>query len=401
MKLRCITCGTAVTADPASSPFCKKCGDLTEWISDRKPSVSALLPPPQEFTLWRYASLLPEIDEGGIITLSEGGTPLQFSDRISEFIGIEELLIKNEGRNPTGSFKDRGMSVALTHAKSAGFKSAVCASTGNTAASMAAYSAKAGMTPFVIVPRGMVARAKLGQAAAYGANILEVEGNFDRALDIVREISSRGETAIMNSINPLRVEGQKTAAFEVCDQLSSAPDWLIIPVGNGGNITSYWKGFREFKLIGAASSLPKMVAVQAEGASPIVSSFREGTDLPAKMENPETVASAIRIGRPANWRRALAAVRESKGLAVTVSDSEIVAARKLLADREGILAELASASTIAAAIRLRREGRIRGDETVVCVTTGNGLKDLDQSPEPETTTVRTAVDAMKLIRGSE
>ncbi len=399
MNFRCISCGSVSSGDPSSSPFCPKCGDLSEWESNRKPSVGGLLPPPQEFTLWRYASLLPEIDEGGIVSLSEGGTPLQYSDGLARSVGIGELFIKNEGRNPTGSFKDRGMSVAMTLAKAAGFSSSICASTGNTAASMAAYSAKASMKPFVIVPRGKVARAKLKQTAIYGATILEVDGNFDMALDMVRDLSGKGGPAIMNSINPFRIEGQKTGAFEVCDQLSSAPDWLIIPVGNGGNMTAYWKGFKEFRSIGAVSSLPRLVAVQAEGASPIVRSMREGSEGLIPFEMPETVATAIRIGKPANWKRAMRAVKESNGLAVTVTDDEIIRARRLIASEEGSLVELASASTVAAAIQLKEKGAIRKDETVVCVTTGNGLKDINEASEPATTIISSAGELRSLLIG--
>lgn len=384
-------------SDPSSTLLCPHCGDMLEWINERSTSAGALLPPPQEFTLWRYSSLLPDIGNGGIVSLSEGGTPLQYSDRLSELLGIEELFIKNEGRNPTGSFKDRGMSVALTAARSAGRESVVCASTGNTASSMAAYCAKAGMKAFVVVPKGKVAGAKLKQTALYGGTILEVDGNFDMALEMVRDLSWKGGPAIMNSINPMRIEGQKTGAFEVCDQLSSSPDWLIIPVGNGGNITAYWKGFREFRALGAVSSLPRLVAVQAEGASPVVSSINSGQEEVTFEDAPETIATAIRIGKPANWRRAMAAVRESNGAAVKVTDMEIMAARKAVASREGTLVELASASTIAAAIRLREQGAIRRDETVVCVTTGNGLKDVDQSEEPGSISIRNSGDLESIL----
>ncbi len=401
MNFRCINCGAINSGDPSSSPFCKSCGDLTEWVMEKAPTVSGLLPPPQEFTLWRYASLLPGIDEGGIVSLSEGGTPLQYSDGLAGAVGIDELFIKNEGRNPTGSFKDRGMSVAMTLARSAGYTSSICASTGNTAASMAAYSAKAGMSAFVIVPKGKVTRAKLKQSAIYGARVLEVEGNFDAALDIVRDMSGSGGPAIMNSINPYRIEGQKTGAFEVCDQLSSAPDWLIIPVGNGGNLTAYWKGFNEFRSIGAVSSLPRLVAVQAEGASPLASSFNEGSSTLIPVDKPETIATAIRIGRPANWKRAMKAIRDSNGLAVTVSDREIVNARELVAGKEGCLVELASASTVAAAIKLKKQGAIRKDETVVCVTTGNGLKDIDEAEAPDTVIIRSAGELQMILTGKK
>jgi len=384
MSFICISCGREQEHSALMHPECKYCGDLLEWKSDPDIRVVNLLPPPQEFTLWRYSLLLPVSAEGKRVTLSEGGTPLHFADRLSSKLDMDELFLKNEGKNPTGSFKDRGMSVAVSIARSMGFERAICASTGNTASSMAAYCAKADMEACVIVPEGHVAPAKLKQSQAYGATVVEVRGNFDQALQMVREISAERGYALMNSINPFRIEGQKTAAFEICDQLSSAPDWLVIPVGNGGNITSYWKGFREFRALGVINTLPRLVAVQASGASPIANAFNAGSDAPVFVERPETAASAIRIGRPANWKRALRALVESEGRAVAVNDSDIANARLQLAEEEGLLAEMASASTIAAASKLRREGTIKSDDTVVCVITGNGLKDLDDEIRGET-----------------
>ena len=397
MKFRCIGCSADFDTDAMPELRCPSCGDLIDWVAESRISAGSLLPPPQDFTMWRYAAMLPQIEDRDIVSLSEGGTQLHYADGMAEATGVEELFIKNEGKNPTGSFKDRGMSVALTAAKAHGVKVAICASTGNTASSMAAYCAKADIGSIVLVPRGKVAKAKLKQCAAYGATIAEINGNFDRALALVRQSSGIEGVAIMNSINPFRIEGQKTGAFEVCDQLSSAPDWLVIPVGNGGNITSYWKGFNEFRRMGVISSLPRMIGVQAEGASPIVHAFAEQKETVEFVKEPETDATAIRIGRPANWKRALAAIRESGGAAVSVTDNEIRSARKLLSEQEGMLIELASASTIAAVRKVASKGLIRKGETVVCVATGNGLKDVDADTEFTTSPVSTIEEISALI----
>ncbi len=396
-KFRCVGCSAGFESDLMPDLSCKSCGDLLEWVAEKGVSVGSLLPPPQDFTMWRYAAMLPQIEEGGIVSLSEGGTPLHYSEGIAGAIGVDELFIKNEGKNPTGSFKDRGMSVALTAAKAYGTKVAVCASTGNTASSMAAYCAKAKIPSVVLVPKGKVARVKLRQCAAYGATIAEVNGNFDRALELVKQASVISGVAIMNSINPFRIEGQKTGAFEVCDQLSSAPDWLVIPVGNGGNISSYWRGFNEFRRMGVISSLPRMIGVQASGASPIVHAFEKNSSTVEFVNTPETDATAIRIGKPANWKRALAAIRESGGTAVSVTDGEIRSARKLLSETEGILIELASASTVAAVRKVVANGTIKKGETVVCVATGNGLKDIDSDTEFTTSPVTTIEELSALI----
>ena len=396
-RFRCVGCSTGFETEAMPGLSCKACGDLLEWIPGHSVSTGSLLPPPQDFTMWRYAAMLPQIDEGGIVSLSEGGTPLHYADGLAEATGVEELFLKNEGKNPTGSFKDRGMSVALTAAKACGVKVAVCASTGNTASSMSAYCARANIRSIVLVPRGKVAKAKLRQCAAYGGTIAEVNGNFDMALDLVKQTAGIEGAAVMNSINPFRIEGQKTGAFEVCDQLSSAPDWLVIPVGNGGNITSYWKGFNEFRQMGVISSLPKMIGVQAEGAAPIVHAFAEERETVRFVEKPETEATAIRIGRPANWKRALAAIRDSGGAAVSVTDNEIKSARRLISEKEGMLVELASASTVAAVKKVASKGLIRKGETVVCVATGNGLKDLDADIEFTASPVSTVGDISGLI----
>lgn len=397
MNFRCLDCGSTFGRLRADLQ-CDACGGLLEWVMEREVTVSSLLPPPQDFNLWRYSALLPPTEDEKIISLSEGGTPLHYAENLARSIGIDELFIKNEGKNPTGSFKDRGMSVAVTMARASGARVIICASTGNTASSMAAYGAKAGLKTVVVIPRGKIAKTKLAQCAEYGARIVEVEGNFDVALDFVRRNSGTDGTVVMNSVNPFRIEGQKTAAFEICDQLSSAPDWLVIPVGNGGNISSYWKGFSEFMSIGAISSLPRIAAVQAAGASPIVDAFRGNSETVKFYDEPETVASAIRIGRPANWKRALSAVRESHGVAVAVTDREIIEARKSLADREGILAELASASTVAAVKRLASENIIGKGQTVVCVATGNGLKDVAEHTETiETDTISSSRELGRIL----
>jgi threonine synthase len=327
----------------------------------------------------RYRRWLPEIPARAIATLGEGGTPLIEARSISERIGAN-LHLKFEGMNPTASFKDRGMTVALSRAVAAGSRACVCASTGNTAASAAAYSARAGVRCFVVVPAGRIALGKAVQVLAHGAEIVQIEGNFDEALRLSRRAAEGiGDVALVNSVNPDRIEGQKTAAFEVCEALGRPPDALALPVGNAGNITAYWKGFREWREAGYSEDAPRMLGFQAEGASPLVA----GHDF----ESPETVASAIRIGSPASKEGALAAVRESGGLIESVTDEEILAAQGLLAREEGVFCEPASAAGIAGLLKLAEEGR--GPEgTVVSVLTGHGLKDPDvilrrvELPEP-------------------
>ncbi len=316
----------------------------------------------------RYRRWLPEVPEGAIASLGEGGTPLIEARSLSERVGFR-LHLKFEGMNPTASFKDRGMTVALSRALAAGSRACVCASTGNTAASAAAYSSRAGIKCFVVVPAGRIALGKAVQVLAHGAEIVQIEGNFDEALRLSRRAAEElGEITMVNSLNPDRIEGQKTAAFEVCEALGRPPDALALPVGNAGNITAYWKGFKEWREAGYSDKAPRMLGFQAEGASPLVA----GHDF----ENPETVASAIRIGSPASRDGALAAERESGGLIESVTDDEILAAQGLLAREEGIFCEPASAAGVAGLLKLVREGR--GPEgTVVSVLTGHGLKDPD------------------------
>ena len=330
----------------------------------------------------RYRDYLPVTDATPVISLNEGSTPLIYSPRLSEMVGRRtEVYIKYEGLNPTGSFKDRGMTVAISKAVEAGSQAVICASTGNTSAAAAAYAARAGISCIVLLPAGKIAMGKLVQAFMYGAKVVAIDGNFDDALRLVREIGETEPISIVNSINPHRIEGQKTAAFEIIDELGAAPDLHILPVGNAGNITAYWKGYREFHEKGRASSLPKMLGFQAAGAAPI---YHDKIIL-----NPETVASAIRIGNPASWQLAAAAIRESHGAIDIVSDLDILDAQRFLASREGIFVEPASAASIAGLLKCLGSARcavcplptIPEGARIVCTVTGHGLKDPDIARE--------------------
>jgi len=316
----------------------------------------------------RYREFLPVSEATRTVTLNEGGTPLIEAKRIvSEIEGDFRLFIKYEGLNPTASFKDRGMTLAVTKAVERGASIVVCASTGNTSASAAAYAAAAGMTCLVLIPEGKIAYGKMAQALIHGARTLEVRGNFDDALDIVRELGERDEVEVVNSINPFRILGQKTAAFEVCDALGDAPDMHFLPVGNAGNITAYWMGYKEYLEAGRSSGLPRMMGWQAEGAAPIVRG--------APVENPETIATAIRIGNPASWEHAVKAATESSGTIDMVSDEEILDAHRMLARTAGIFVEPASAAGIAGLLKCHAAGGVPDGSTVVATVTGHGLKD--------------------------
>jgi threonine synthase len=322
--------------------------------------------------VWRgviaeYRDRLPVTDRTPAVTLGEGGTPLVRSDPLSAETGLE-VFLKFEGTNPTGSFKDRGMTVAVSRALERGVKAVACASTGNTSASAAAYAAHAGLTCAVVVPRGGVALGKLAQTLAAGARVLEVDGSFDLALRVTRDLAESHPVALVNSVNPDRIEGQKTCAFEICDVLGRAPDLHLMPVGNAGNITSHWKGYREYRESAEIGSLPAMHGFQAEGADPIVRG--------EPVEDPQTVASAIRIGDPASWRGAVEAASESGGEILSVRDEEILGAYDLVA-REGLFAEPASAASVAGLLLLHRTGRLERGQVAVCVLTGHGLKDPD------------------------
>ncbi|WP_068774162.1 threonine synthase [Paenibacillus sp. FJAT-26967] len=316
--------------------------------------------------LHQYKSYLPITDQTPMLTLHEGNTPLIRAEKLSEELGLD-LYVKYEGLNPTGSFKDRGMVMAVAKAMEEGSNTIMCASTGNTSAAAAAYAARGGLNCIVLIPNNNIALGKLAQAIIYGAKVIAIEGNFDRALEIVREITAKQPITLVNSVNPYRIEGQKTAAFEVCDQLGHAPDYLAIPVGNAGNITAYWKGFKEYQAAGKSASLPKMIGFEAEGAMAIVKG--------EPILNPETVATAIRIGNPASWSGAVNAANESGGQINYVTDEEILSAYRKLASLEGIFAEPASAASLAGVIKLKKEGHFQKGQSVVCVLTGNGLKD--------------------------
>ncbi|MFC2066950.1 threonine synthase [Chloroflexota bacterium] len=319
--------------------------------------------------LARYKEFLPVTPNTPLFSLGEGDTPLVKCDKLAQKIGCGELHLKVEGCNPTGSFKDRGMVVAVAKALEAGSKALICASTGNTSASAAAYAAHCGLTAVIIVPKGKIALGKLAQAIVYGAKIVTIDGNFDQALKIVRDLTEKHSITLVNSLNPHRIEGQKTAAFEIIDVLGDAPDYLFIPVGNAGNITAYWKGFVEHYQTGKARAKPKMMGFQAEGAAPIVRGHA--------IEQPETVASAIRIGNPASWQMAVAARDESVGIIDMVSDEEILDAQKLMTTETGVFGEPASAASLAGLVKLSRQGMELSRKRVVCVVTGNGLKDTE------------------------
>lgn len=315
-----------------------------------------------------YKNFLPVEDNTPIVTLNEGHTPLIYCETLSKELDIN-LYVKYEGANTTGSFKDRGMCMAMTKAKEAGKKVVICASTGNTSASAAAYAARAGLKAIVVIPEGKIALGKLSQAVMYGAEIVSIEGNFDEALEIVQEIAKDGDIELVNSVNPYRLEGQKTGAFEVIEQLGGqAPDVLAIPVGNAGNISAYWKGFKEYHDRNE-TTLPTLYGFQAEGAAPIVRN--------EVVKQPETVATAIRIGNPASWSKATKALEESQGLIDSVTDDEILEAYQMMTSKEGIFSEPASNASIAGLIKLHRAGKLTKGQTVVAVLTGNGLKDPD------------------------
>ncbi|MFQ3678997.1 MAG: threonine synthase [Pseudanabaenaceae cyanobacterium] len=314
-----------------------------------------------------YERYLPITDKTPVVTLHEGNTPLIPVPSIAERIGRRvQVWVKYDGLNPTGSFKDRGMTVAISKAKEAGAEAVICASTGNTSAAAAAYARRGGLRAFVLIPDGKIAQGKLAQALIYGAEVIAIDGNFDCALELVRTAAERYPITVVNSVNPYRLEGQKTAAFEIVEALGDAPDWLCVPVGNAGNITAYWMGFNQYCRENRCSHLPRMMGFQAAGSAPIV----EGKII----EKPETIATAIRIGNPANWTRAIAVQNESGGGYHSVTDEEILTAYRLLA-AEGIFCEPASAASIAGILKLRET--IPAEARIVCVLTGNGLKDPD------------------------
>ncbi len=350
-------------------------------------------------TRWRglieeYRKFLPVSERTPVVTLLEGNTPLVPASRLAARIapGVR-LYLKFEGANPTGSFKDRGMTLAISKACEAGVKAVICASTGNTSASAAAYGTRAGLTVYVLIPAGKIALGKLSQAMMHQATVIQVEGNFDQALTIVKELAASSPVELVNSVNPYRIEGQKTAGFEVCDQLGEPPTIHALPVGNAGNITAYWRGYTEYHRAGQITRLPRMFGFQAAGAAPIV--------LGHVVEQPQTIATAIRIGNPASWKGALTAVEESFGLIDMVTDEEILEAFKLVAQEEGVFCEPASAASVAGIAKLWRERKIREGEVVVCTLTGHGLKDPDTAMKVsvQPTTVKASRDEVaRLLR---
>jgi len=345
-------------------------------------------------TIEKYKKFLPVTDKTPVVSLKEGNTPLIYAGTISGLLGEGiEAYLKYEGLNPTGSFKDRGMTLAISKAMEEGSGAVMCASTGNTSASAAAYSARSGLKCVVLIPEGAIALGKLSQAMIHGAKVIAIKGNFDDCLDLVREITAKEKITLVNSINPYRIEGQKTGSFEICDSLGDAPDFHAIPVGNAGNITAYWKGYKEYKSAGISKRLPKMLGFQAEGAAPIV--------LGHAVKEPKTIATAIKIGNPASWKQAETARDESGGLIDSVTDDEILSAYKLLASKEGVFVEPASAASVAGILKLAKKGYFKNRQTsatkiggsafgggkpanrqtikIVCVLTGHGLKDPDRA----------------------
>lgn len=340
----------------------------------------------------RYQEYLPCTKKtvNSIVSLNEGNTPLILSAALARHLNLcARIYYKFEGLNPTGSFKDRGMTMAVTKAVEEGQKAVICASTGNTSASAAAYAARAGLKCFVLIPEGKIAKGKLSQAFRHGAKVIMVRGNFDVALDLVKEIAEKYPIQLVNSLNPFRIEGQKTASFEICDVLGNAPDYHFIPVGNAGNITAYWKGYKQYKEIGKSTQLPVMCGFQAAGSAPIV--------LGKPVKDPETLATAIRIGNPASWKQAEAARDESGGRIEMVTDEEIVAAYRFLAENDGIFCEPASAASVAGLIKLAKEGYLKENTTVVCTLTGHGLKDPDLALSFDDEIISVEPDLKKII----
>jgi len=377
--LRCIGCGKKFPENDIIYA-CPKCGNLLDVIlplDEMDPKRLRKAFDGRPLSVWRYKELLPRMGARAPVSMNEGGTPLHRCSRLGEKIGAKNLYIKFDGMNPTGSFKDRGMTVGVTKAKDLKVKTVVCASTGNTSASLAAYSSLAGLKCVVIIPSGMIALGKLSQAMMHGATVFAVKGNFDDALDLVMKSSRDLGLYVLNSVNPFRPEGQKTAAFEICDQLGCAPDSLVIPVGNGGNNAAYWKGFSEFRNLGLSKSSPRIYGIQAEGAAPIARAFAKKADRIKPVKNPNTVATAIKIGNPANWLKTMNAIRSSKGTSIAVPDEEIIAAQRMVAQLEGLFVEPAAAASIAGLIRLLDTGEVDKREKIVCVATGHGLKDPD------------------------
>ena len=376
-KVICWDCGCDV--DDPTVNTCPRCGGLLtvkmdlEAVKEKRPEDLRSKP----LGVWRYSDFLP-VDPANAVSIQEGGTPLYSTKALGAEIGIPDLYVKYEGANPTGSFKDRGMTVGVSHAVELGMKVVGCASTGNTSASLAAYAAKAGLKCAVFLPSGKVAAGKLAQAMFFGAKVLSIDGNFDDALALARKMAEEKKLYLLNSINPYRPEGQKSVLFEIFDQLQfGMPDRIVVPVGNAANIWAVYKALTELKEVGWIDRMPMLTGIQAEGAMPVASAFgrKEKDFVPER--NPETIATAIRIGNPVSGRKALRAIYDTGGYSTSVTDEEILAAQKLLGRREGVGVEPASAASVAGARKLREMGIIDRDERVVCICTGNALKDPD------------------------
>jgi threonine synthase len=374
-KVECIRCGARFSKEDILYT-CRKCDGLLDIKYEYSEIDVERVVAAKGEGVWKYRVLLPFAEDTKPITINEGNTPLYRCDRLAKSIGIKDLWVKHEGLNPSGSFKDRGMTVGVTKAVKLGVKGVACASTGNTSASLAIFAAKAGIPCYVLLPKGKVALGKVAQSMMHGAKIFSLRGNFDDALRIVRVICEEEKLYLLNSMNPYRLEGQKTIAFEVTEKLEwEVPDRVILPVGNAGNISAIFKGFLELRTLGITSSIPKMTGIQAEGAKPVVNAFKEGKEEIIPEDHPETIASAIRIGNPVNAAKALFAIRDSGGVAESVTDEEITEAQLLLARLEGIGVEPASAASIAGLKKLVALGEIDRDEKIVCITTGHLLKD--------------------------
>jgi threonine synthase len=373
--LVCVNCGATYPADEILYN-CTKCSHLlaVKYPLDEL-SVSRAAWNQRPLSVWRYKELLPVTIPP--VTLHEGGTPLYHLKKLGAEMGLPHLYAKHEGMNPSGSFKDRGMTVGVSMAIQLGKKSVACASTGNTSASLAVYAAKAGIPAVVLLPAGKVAVGKVAQALMYGAKVISIRGNFDRALEMVHDLCLSHGLYLLNSINPYRLEGQKTIGFEALDQLGEIPDRFVLPVGNAGNISAVYKGFLELQELGFIDRLPMMTGIQAQGSSPIVRAIRENMPVVIPEANPETIATAIRIGAPVNAEKALTAIRMTGGLAETVTDEEILQMQRDLARKEGIGVEPASAASVAGIRKLVEMGMIDRNEKIVCVVTGHLLKDPD------------------------
>lgn len=370
--IRCVSCGEEYNNDDVIYT-CEKCGSVLELVPESV-DVDKSIFDGRKDTLWKYKEFIP-VDESKIVTLEEGGTPFCKCDKLGKELGVN-LYVKVEGSNPTGSFKDRGMTVGMTKAMELGVSTVGCASTGNTSASLAAYAARAGLRCIVFLPSGKVALGKLAQAMFHGAEVISINGNFDEALEAMTALALEKHLYLLNSINPFRLEGQKTIGYEILHSLGwQSPDRIILPVGNAGNISAIWKGVSEFYDAGFVDSKPMMTGIQAEGACPITNAFKKHSKEIVPVENPETIATAIRIGAPVSYTKALNAIYDSNGYSETVSDEEILSAQKLLARKEGIGVEPASAASIAGLKKLVEMGEIDKGETVTCVVTGHLLKD--------------------------